>query len=284
MTAALRFSKYQASGNDFLIIDELDGAAVDVDVPALCDRWVGAGADGVIRVRPGGTAPFRFDLTNADGSSAEMSGNGMRCLAAYLREGGGLDVDEVDVETPAGLRHVTVHLDGSRVVRATVEMGTPNFTKAGIPMFGAAWETFLAQPFDVGGGLTFPASALSMGNPHLVVFVDEEPDRYHLEHIGPALEHHELFPERTNVELARVADDDVHVRVWERGVGETLACGTGACAVAVAANEAGLTPPTVTVSFRGGPLDVERCEDGRVLLAGPVGHVYDAEADPAELQ
>ena len=94
MTAALRFSKYQASGNDFLIIDELDGPAVDVDVPALCDRWVGAGADGVIRVRPGGTAPFRFDLTNADGSSAEMSGNGMRCLAAYLREGAGFYIEE----------------------------------------------------------------------------------------------------------------------------------------------------------------------------------------------
>ena len=284
MTNALRFSKYQASGNDFLIIDELDGPAVGVDVPALCDRWEGAGADGVIRVGPGDTARFRFDLTNADGSSARMSGNGMRCLAAYLREGGRLDVDEVDVETPAGLRHVTVHLDGSRVVRATVEMGTPNFTKAAIPMFGPAWETFLGQPFDVGGGLTFPASALSMGNPHLVVFVDEDPDRYHLEHIGPALEHHELFPERTNVEFARVADGEARVRVWERGVGETLSCGTGACAVAVAANEAGLTSPAVTIWFRGGPLDVERCEDGRVLLAGPVGHVYDAVADPAELQ
>ena len=284
MTDALRFSKYQASGNDFLIIDELDGPAADVDVPALCDRWVGAGADGVILLHPGVAAPFRFDLTNADGSSAEMSGNGLRCLAAYLRERGRLDVDEVDVETPAGLRHVTVHLDGSRVTRATVEMGTPNFTKAAIPMFGPAWETFLSQPFDVGGGLTFPASALSMGNPHLVVFVDEDPDRYHLEHIGPALEHHELFPERTNVELVRVGDGDVRVRVWERGVGETLACGTGACAVVVAANEAGLTAPEVTLSFRGGPLHVERCEDGRVLLGGPVSHVYDAVADPTELR
>ncbi|TMK37891.1 MAG: diaminopimelate epimerase [Actinobacteria bacterium] len=284
MTDALRFSKYQASGNDFVIIDELEGPAPEVDVPALCDRWVGAGADGVIRARPGAAASFRFDLTNADGSSAEMSGNGMRCLAAYLRERGRLDVDEVDVETPAGLRHVTVHLDGARVTRATVEMGTPNFTKAAIPMFGPAWETFLEQPFDIGGGLTFPASALSMGNPHLVVFVDEDPDRYHLEHIGPALEHHELFPERTNVELVRVADGDVRVRVWERGVGETLACGTGACAVAVATNEAGLIPPTAIVSFRGGPLRVERCEDGRVLLEGPVAHVYDGVADPLELR
>jgi diaminopimelate epimerase len=284
VTDALHFAKYQASGNDFLILDGLDGPVADVDVPALCDRWVGAGADGVIRLQPGAGTPFRLDLTNADGSPAEMSGNGMRCLAAYLRERGHLDIDEVDVETPAGIRHVTVQLDGSRVVRATVEMGTPNFTKAAIPMFGPAWETFLGQPFDVGGGLTFPASALSMGDPHLVVFVDEDPDRYHLEHIGPALEHHELFPERTNVELVRVADGEARVRVWERGVGETLACGTGACAVAVAANEAGLTPPTVTLSFRGGPLRVERCEDGQVLLEGPVSHVYDGVADPLELR
>ena len=284
MTDVLRFSKYQASGNDFLIIDELDGPAADVDAQALCDRWVGLGADGVIRVGPGVAAPFRFDLTNADGSSARMSGNGIRCLAAYIRERGRLDVDEVDVETPAGTRHVTVELDGSRVVHATVQMGSPNFTKAAVPMFGPAWETFLRQPFDVGGGLTFPATALSMGNPHLVVFVDEDPDRYHLEHIGPALEHHELFPERTNVEFVRIADGGVRARVWERGVGETLACGTGACAVAVAANEAGLTPPTITVSFRGGPLRVERCEDGDVLLGGPVAHVYDAAADPHELR
>ena len=116
------------------------------------------------------------------------------------------------------------------------------------------------------------------------MFVDEDPDRYHLEHIGPALEHHGLFPERTNVELVRVADGEARVRVWERGVGETLACGTGACAVAVAANEAGLTPPTVTVMFRGGPLRVERCEDGRVLLEGPVSHVYDGVTDPFELR
>jgi diaminopimelate epimerase len=284
VTDALRFSKYQASGNDFLIIDELEGPAVELDVPALCDRWVGAGADGVIRVRPGGTAPFRFDLTNADGSSAEMSGNGMRCLAAYLREGGRLAVDEVDVETPAGTRHVTLTRDGDRVTAAVVEMGTPNFTRAAIPMVGPAWETFQEQPIEIGGRLTVTATALSMGNPHLVLFVDEEPDRYHLEHIGPALERHELFPERTNVELARVQDGDIHVRVWERGVGETLACGTGACAVAVASHEAGRAARTTTVRFRGGPLHVERREDGQVLLGGPVAHVYDGTADPAALR
>ena len=109
-------------------------------------------------------------------------------------------------------------------------------------MVGPAWETFLDQPFDLGGGLVVPASAVSMGNPHLVLFLEDDPERFHVEHIGPALEHHAWFPERTNVEFARVGADGIDVRVWERGAGETLACGTGACAVAVAANEAGRAP------------------------------------------
>src|SRR3982751_937534 len=187
----------------------------------------------------GSAAACSFALTNADGAAAEMSGNGMRCVGAWLR-----DTERVghgasfDVETPAGIKHVWLTLDG-----ATVAMGQPNFTKAAIPMRGPAWETFQDQPFDAGDGRTMRATALSMGNPHLVLFTDEDPERYHLEHMGPALEHHELFPERTNVEFARIAEDGViDVRVWERGVGETLACGTGACAVAVAGNERGDAP------------------------------------------
>jgi diaminopimelate epimerase len=284
VTDVLRFAKYEASGNDFVIVDEIDGPAPAVDAEAVCDRWSGVGADGLIRVTRGTAAPFRFGLTNADGSPAEMSGNGMRCVGAYLREGGRLDVDEVDVETPAGTRHVTLTRDGDHVTAAVVEMGTPNFTRAAIPMVGPAWETFQEQPIEIGGRLTVTATALSMGNPHLVLFVDEDPDRFHLEHIGPALERHELFPERTNVELVRVQDGDIHVRVWERGVGETLACGTGACAVAVASHEAGRSARTTTVRFRGGPLHVERREDGQVLLGGPVAHVYDGTADPAALR
>ena len=284
MTSELRFAKYQATGNDFLIVDEIDDAAPPLDVPALCDRWTGVGADGVIRVTVGRSAPFRFDLTNADGSAAAISGNGMRCLGAYLRDGGRLDVDEVDVETPAGARHVRLSRSGDRVTAATVEMGLPNFTKAAIPMRGPAWETFQDQPFDMGGGIEVSATALSMGNPHLVLFVDEDPERFHLEHIGPALEHHELFPERTNVELARAVEDGIDVRVWERGVGETLACGTGACAVAVSANESGRAGPAATVRFRGGSLEVERLEDGRVLLGGDVAHVFDGTAHLAAIR
>jgi diaminopimelate epimerase len=150
-------------------------------------------------------------------------------------------------------------------------------------MYGPAWETFLGQPFDVGGGLTVTASAVSMGNPHLVLFVQDDPERFHVEHIGPALERHEWFPERTNVEFARVGPDAIDARVWERGVGETLSCGTGACAVAVAANEAGLGPRRALVRFRGGPLQVERREDGEVLLGGPVAHVFDGVVDPTGL-
>jgi diaminopimelate epimerase len=284
VTSPLRFAKYHASGNDFVIVDEIDEAAPVVEAAALCDRWTGIGADGVIRVGAGNAAPFRFDLTNADGSPAEMSGNGMRCLGAYLRDAGRLGVDEVDVETPAGIRHVTLTRDGARVTSAVVEMGVPNFTKAAIPMIGPAWETFQEQPFDIGGGMNVPATALSMGNPHLVLFVDDDPDRFHLEHIGPALERHELFPERTNVELVRIHDGSVDVRVWERGVGETLACGTGACAVAVASHASGRLRSTITVRFRGGPLEVERRDDGEVLLGGPVTHVYDGSADPAAIR
>jgi len=277
----LEVVKYQATGNDFLIVDEIDRPAPSFDVPALCDRWTGVGADGVIRATLGTRGPFRFDLTNADGSGAEMSGNGIRCLGAYLRDAGRLDADEVDVETPAGVRHLTLTREGARVTAATVDMGQPNFTKAAIPMKGPAWETFQEQPLDLGGGIRAAATALSMGNPHLVLFVDDDPERFHLEHMGPALEHHELFPERTNVEFAMVVDEEIRVRVWERGVGETLACGTGACAVAVASNESGRTSARVVVRFRGGPLTIDRRSDGRLVLGGDVGHVFDGTVDLA---
>lgn len=284
MSRLLTVAKYQATGNDFLIVDEVDGPREDeIDVPGLCDRWMGVGADGLIRVSRGERAPFRFDLTNADGSVAAISGNGMRCVAAFLRDRHGVAADgELDVETPAGIRHVWLTRAGVRVA-----MGEPNFTKAAIPMRGPAWETFIQQPLDVGEGRTLVATAVSMGNPHLVLFTDDDPFVFDLERLGPALEHDERFPERTNVEFARVSRDDpglIDARVWERGVGETLACGTGACAVAVAANEAGLSPAKVVVRFRGGLLKVERRANGEVWLGGPVSHVFDAAVDLEELE
>jgi diaminopimelate epimerase len=280
------FAKYEAAGNDFLIVEDVGaGPALSADeVRSLCERWFGVGADGLIETERGTGAPFRMALTNADGTAAAISGNGLRCLAAYLHDRGRLESATVEVESGAGVRRVEVQVADGRVVGATVRMGEPQFARAAIPMRGAAWETFLGQPFDIGGGLTVTASAVSMGNPHLVLFLDEDPERFHVEHIGPALERHELFPEGVNVEFARVQDDGtVAVRVWERGVGETLACGTGACAVAVAAGEAGLVPGRVTVRFRGGTLTAERRDDGTVLLGGPVYHVFDGTVDRAGL-
>ena len=253
----------------------------EIDAPSLCDRWFGVGADGVIRVGRGSAAPFSFRLTNADGSDAEMSGNGMRCLGAWLRDRGHVAHGaSFDVETPAGLRHLWLTLDG-----ATVGMGQPNFTLAAIPMRGPAWETFQRQPFDLGDGRTMHATALSMGNPHLVLFTEEDPERYHLEHLGPALEHHERFPERTNVEFAR---DRVRRRDRRPRVGTRRRRDARVRHRRVrrrGRRQRGRVRPRaeVVVRFRGGPLHVERRTDGEVLLGGPVAHVFDAEVDLDEL-
>ena len=281
----IAFSKYQATGNDFILILDLEDGQdfVGGRARAICDRWFGVGGDGVIRVTRGSAgAPFAMRVTNADGTPAQTSGNGMRCTVAFLAAQGLIGDSQLDTDvwTPAGVKHVSVVRSGALVTRATVSMGQPEFTRAAIPMHGAAWETFLDQPFDI-GGTTVRAGAVSMGNPHLVLFVDEDPERYHVAHAGSALENHELFPERTNVEFARVREGgaDIDVRVWERGVGETLACGTGACAVAVVAAETGRSPSKVVVHYPGGDLLVTRAEDGQVLLGGDVSHVFDGTVD-----
>jgi diaminopimelate epimerase len=278
---SLEFSKYQGTGNDFVMFADLhDGRPLDpAEATALCDRRRGVGADGVIRITAAdeGGARFFMDYRNADGSTAEMCGNGIRCVGAFLHDRGMVQDRELDVLTRAGVKHLRV--DGGREGRTvTVGMGTANFTRAAIPMRGPAWETFLAQPFDLGGGVRVTASAVSMGNPHLVLFLDDDPDLVHVAHIGPELERHEWFPEHTNVEFAHVRDGEITVRVWERGIGETMACGSGACAVAVAANEAGLAGPMADVRFPGGVVRVERT-DHDVVLRGEAGHVFDGSID-----
>lgn len=277
----LRVWKYVGTGNDFVLTHDPDDLRPlePEDVAALCDRRLGIGADGVIRVtadRDGG--PF-MDYRNADGSLAEMCGNGLRCVARFLQEVAGAN-DPLEVRTRAGVKRTEVLPDG----RVRVDMGEPNFTKAAIPMRGPAWETFLREPIDLGGGVTLTASALSMGNPHLVLFLDDDPDRYHVSHIGPVLERDDRFPEGTNVEFARVSDGRIAARVWERGSGETMACGSGACAVAVAAEEAGLAGPSSVVAFPGGLLQVERAADGRVLLTGEATRVFETVVDVEALR
>ncbi|MEO8422860.1 MAG: diaminopimelate epimerase [Actinomycetota bacterium] len=288
MTDELRFTKYQGTGNDFVMLVDLDDVRpLESElVAALCHRRTGVGADGVIRVvraeRPG--ASFVMDYRNADGSLAEMCGNGARCVGKLVHDLGLSDELEFAIQTGGGVRRLRLHEEDGQVHRVTVEMGVPGFTKASIPMRGPAWETFLAEPFDVGGGMTVKASAVSMGNPHLVLFVDEDPDRFHVAHMGPALERHELFPEGTNVEFAQVLPEEIKARVWERGSGETMACGSGACAVAVAANEAGMAPDPTVVRFPGGALEVERRETGEVLLTGEAERVYEGVVDLERLR
>ncbi len=283
MTDELRFAKYQGTGNDFVMVVDLDDERrLDADiVKRLCDRRTGIGADGLIRVVRSGRedAAFEMDYRNADGSTAEMCGNGARCVGKLVGDLGLWDGRSLVIVVGEQVRGLRLHPDEGEVRRVTVEMGAPAFAKAAIPMRGPAWETFLGEPFDIGGGMTLKASALSMGNPHLVLFVEDDPDRFHVSHVGPVLERHELFPEHTNVEFAQVLDTEIRARVWERGSGETMACGSGACAVAVAANEAGLVPRRTTVRFPGGRLEVERMDDGNVLLTGAVERVFEGVVD-----
>jgi diaminopimelate epimerase len=269
--------KYQATGNDFVMTydpEDRDPLSAE-EVRVLCDRRFGIGGDGSIRVTTGTAGRPFMDYRNADGSLAEMCGNGLRCVALLLRDIDGAAGSSFEVETRSGTRRAELAPDG----RVRVDMGEPNFTKAAIPMRGPAWETYLREPIDLGGGLVVTASAVSMGNPHLVLFVDEDPDRFHVAHIGAVLERDDRFPEGTNVEFAKVGEGEIVARVWERGSGETLACGSGACAVAVAANEAGLAGPRSSVRFPGGVIEVERTDAGSVQLTGPADRVFETTID-----
>jgi diaminopimelate epimerase len=283
---AVRLSKLHATGNDFLVWSCLGSDASESSVPselarALCDRHTGVGADGLIVVSPGENgADAEMLLFNADGGIAEMSGNGMRTLAwVAARDGVGVD-GELVVDTGGGRRHVEFTRGGvGEVVAATVDMGPVTFDPARIPVA-------LPSPFGLAAefhGTKYAGDAAGMGNPHLVLFV-EDPATARVTQHGPRLEHDERFPQRTNVEFVRLtpgATDELEMRVWERGVGETLSCGTGACAAAAVAHHRGLVGEHVTVHVPGGDLTVELPRAGRdtIRLGGPVVHVFDVDLD-----
>ncbi len=222
-----------------------------------------------------------MDYRNSDGSLAEMCGNGIRCLGKMVVERGLTAATELEVGTRAGTRHLSLDVRDGEVSAVTVGMGAPRFARGDIPMTGPPDEPFLTEPFEV-DARTFKATAVSMGNPHLVLFVEEDPADVDVRSIGPRIELDDRFPHRTNVEFVAVQDGAVNARVWERGSGETMACGTGACAALVAANEAGLVPARAEVRFPGGTLVVERT-DVEVLLTGPAERVFEAVVDGAWL-
>jgi diaminopimelate epimerase len=277
--------KYHGTGNDFVMVEDLeDRHALSSELAsALCDRHTGVGADGVIRVAPARDADFFMDHRNSDGSLAQMCGNGIRCLAKLVFERGLTDRTEIRVGTRSGVKTLRLEVDEGIVRSVTVGMGRARFDRGALPMAGDPREPFVGEPFEV-DGRTFKATALSMGNPHLVLFVEEDPDDVDVARIGPVVEHDERFPERTNVEFVAVQDDGLKVRVWERGAGETMACGTGACAAVVAANEAGLVPRSAPARFPGGVLRIERLPRDEVTLTGPAERVFDAEIDRAWLE
>jgi diaminopimelate epimerase len=206
----------------------------------------------------------------------------MRCLARFLIDRGLAGGEAIEVETLAGVKRIEVMMEDGGMTAARVDMGPPGLTRGEIPMAGPAGERFLDRRFpDAGDG--YRAAAVSMGNPHLVLIGDTDLTTLDLPRIGPPLEHHPDFPERTNVEWVRIEDGRLDVRVWERGVGETLACGTGACASLVAASLMGLAGRRAVVRFEGGDLDVEWAQDDHVYLGGPAAHVFDGELSPAWL-
>lgn len=276
----MRFAKYHGTGNDFVMLEDLeDRQTLSSElVASLCDRHMGVGADGVIRIAPSAEADFFMDYWNADGNVAETCGNGIRCLAKYVYDRGLTSKTELRVDTRNGAKDLFLTISDGTVSSVRVDMGTPAFTRREIPMAGPPEETFVDEPMTAGDA-TYRATAVSMGNPHLVLIGDIEPAHVDLQVLGPALQRHIDFPEQTNVEFARVSDGVVDVRVWERGSGQTMACGTGACASLVAASRIGLVGRQATIRFPGGELEVEWAPDGRVYLTGPATFVFEGEMD-----
>lgn len=280
----MRFAKYQGIGNDFVMLaDPRDEVELTPRlVRALSDRHFGIGADGVIRVAPGvDGADLSMDYVNSDGSIGEMCGNGIRCLALFAREEGMTDATHMRVATPAGLMTIDVGENG----RVRVDMGAPIFDPAAIPIRWEGPEALHAK-LEVDEEVV-EATCLSMGNPHAVLFVDD-PERAPVATLGPRLETHEAFPNRANVEFVRVASPTrVEMRVWERGVGETLACGTGACAAAVASRLIGGADAEMVVSLPGGELEIEwegSLEDDKpVFMTGPAVRSFEGEVDLEEM-
>ena len=275
-----KFEKWQGCGNDFILIDR-GGTQVDEadKIKFMCDRHFGIGADGVIYVLTSSKAATRMRIFNADGTEAEMCGNGLRCFAKYLLSGSKFFSDDaLSVETGAGILSVSM-----KYGLVTVDMGEPIFAADKIPVDGYGSQKLIGEPIEV-DGVTYKMTCVSMGNPHCVIFV-KDIATVDLEKIGRKFETHKIFPRKTNTEFVQlVGKDKLRMRVWERGSGITLACGTGACATAVAANLNGLTGKKSTVILDGGELEIEWRENNHIFMTGAAEKVYTGEFNfPEEL-
>jgi diaminopimelate epimerase len=285
--AKLAFTKMHGCGNDYIyvIADRLRPADPAAMARRLSDRRFGIGGDGLIMLAPSMAADVRMEMYNADGSRGEMCGNGIRCVARLHYERAAHQRNPMLVETDCGLKTVELQLDGGRVTEATVDMGEPILEGRQIPV--AADGRIIDHPLEV-GGRTWRITAVSMGNPHCVVFVDDEAvfalEDSEFADVGRRFEHHPFFPRRVNTEfILPLSRERLRMRVWERGSGETLACGTGACASLVAAVLTGRTERRATLELRGGKLEIEWRERGEnanhVMMTGEAVEVFSGEVE-----
>lgn len=283
----MKFTKMQGAGNDYIYVNCLEEEILHPEEVSkfISDRHFGIGGDGLILIKPSKRADFEMAMYNADGSRGEMCGNGIRCVAKYVFDYGLTDKQQISVDTLAGIKYLDLAVENGKVSRVKVDMGAPCLTAAQIPVTADA-EQVIHAPIEA-GGKTYDMTAVSMGNPHCVIFLEEDVRKLNLEAIGPSFENHPRFPKRINTEFVNVLDDStLRMRVWERGSGETLACGTGACAVAVAAVLNGKAKNEVTVQLIGGELQIAWAGgDAPVYMTGPAVKVFDGEIElPEEIQ
>ena len=271
----MRFWKYQGIGNDFVLLDGSDGS-LEIDAEwckKVCDRHYGVGADGVLYVMPGESTDITMRIINADGSEAEMCGNGIRCVAKHAYDFGIVKKDSFSIHTLAGNLKADVKVEDGKVKTVRIDMGAPILDGRTVPVDHDG--RFIGQPFEA-DGVKFTASAVSMGNPHFITFTPM--DDATVDRLGPILERHPFFPRKTNVEFCSIDDGKINIRVYERGAAWTLACGTGACATTTAAALQGFVPfgEPVDVHLPGGWLKITVDRDlGYVLMEGPAELVFE---------
>ncbi len=277
----MRFTKMHGIGNDYVYVNCFEES---VEAPEkvsefISDRHFGIGADGLVLIMPSDKADFRMRMFNADGSEGMMCGNATRCIGKYVYDNGLTDKTEITLETKSGVKSLKLFAENGLVDTVEVDMGTAVLKPADIPMT-VVGDSFIGQPIEVDGS-TYTATAVSMGNPHCVIFTGGI-DALELEKIGPSFENHSFFPERVNTEFAEIVDGHtIKMRVWERGSGETWACGTGACATAAAAVLCGYCrhDEEISLLLRGGKLSITYKSDGRVMMRGPAAKVFDGDID-----
>lgn len=273
----MKFTKMHGIGNDYVYVNCFEETVKDPSAVSkyVSDRHFGIGSDGLILIKPSKVADFQMDMYNADGSQGEMCGNGIRCVAKYVYDYGLTDKTNISVETLAGIKHLELTVENEKVTLVKVNMGAPELLPEKIPV-AAEGERAIDVPLEV-KGKTYQMNGVSMGNPHCVIFMEEDVRELDLEKIGPDFENHKRFPKRINTEFVNVLDENtLRMRVWERGSGETLACGTGACATAVAAILNGLVQKEVTVKLLGGDLKIQwNGGDAPVYMTGAATTVFD---------